>query len=213
MVESLLREAMDEAQIPRGRDLTPPGGAPEGRRPLILFVDSDFELSAQEALLSEADAIVIRLSDPSAVQEACAAVCRRARRGQTIVLTSAGYVGATRDLLVRPLEEAGFKLGVDICVAFSPERIGLADALSIEARPRVLGSGGCLCTEKARAVLEALTESVHVVSSLEAAEIAKLYGDLFRTVNVALAEELAEAAGALGLAPAEIVEAVALASD
>src|SRR5215213_2407775 len=103
MVESLLREAMDEAQIPRGRELAPAGVAPEERAALIVRVDAGFELPADEHRLSEADAIVISVSDADALRRACAAVCRRARRGQTVVLAGTGYLGATRDLLVGPL--------------------------------------------------------------------------------------------------------------
>jgi hypothetical protein len=165
MVESLLRESMDEAQIPRGRALTPIGIEPEARQPLIVIVDSDFEFPGDEAKLSLADAIVIRLSDPSAVQGACAAVCRHARRGQTIVLSSASYVGATRDLLARPLSEAGFELGFDICVAFSPER--RADDGSY-----VVGACGPLCADKAAAVLTTIASRLQVLPSLEAAELA-----------------------------------------
>ncbi len=169
MVESLLREAMDEAQIPRGKTLAPAGIAPEARPPLILIVDEGFELPGREAELSEADAIVIRRSNPSAVEEACAAVCRRARRGQTIVLTWAGYVGATRDLLARPLAEAGFEIGTDICVAFAPER------RAAEGH-RLVGACGPLCADRAAAVLTTLASRLQLVSSLEAAEIASANG-------------------------------------
>jgi len=183
---SLLREAMDEAQIPRGRELTPAGVAPETRTPLVAVLGlGDVGLATAVALqragmevrgidasneeqLAEADAILICVPSPvdelgnpdlRAHQAACAAVCRHTRRGQTIVLTSVGYVGATRDLLVRPLAEAGFELGTDICVACSPE-----------ALPRVLGADGELCVERATAVVGALAPSVHVVPSPEAAE-------------------------------------------
>lgn len=273
MVESLLREAMDEAQIPRGREMTPAGVAPEARTPLIAVLglgyvglptalalhqagkdvlgidvsvdrledvrrrDCDltpadherllvalaqperFQLSADEALLAEADAILIcvptpvdehRNPDLTALRAACEAVCRHARRGQTIVLTSTSYVGTTRDLLAQPLAEAGFELGTDICVAFSPERIDPANTTHPqETVPRVLGADNEVCAERAKAVIGAIAPTVHVVSSPEAAEMTKLYENVFRAVNISLANEMAEAAGALGLSPAEIVDAAA----
>ena len=273
MVESLLREAMDEAQIPRGMEMTPAGIAPEARTPLVAVVGlgyvglptalallqagrdvigidvsedrlaeirrrhcdltpadherlalalaqpERFRVSGDQTLLSEADAIMIcvptpvdahRAPDLGALRAACASVCRHARRGQTIVLTSTSYVGTTRDLLVGPLEEAGFEPGADICVAFSPERIDPANTTNPqETVPRVLGAGSALCAERARTVIAAIAPTVHVVSSPEAAEMTKLYENVFRAVNISLANEMAEAAGALGLSAAEIVDAAA----
>jgi UDP-N-acetyl-D-glucosamine dehydrogenase len=177
MVVSLLRETMDEAQIPRGRELTPTGVDPEARPPLVAILGlGDEELptalalqragmevvgidAANEALLAEADAILICVPTHAELRAACATVCRHARRGQTIVLTAAAYVGATRDLLLRPLAEAGFELGTDICVACSPA-----------IRPQLLGASGELCTQRALAVVGPLAANVHVLSSPEAAE-------------------------------------------
>ena len=163
MVESLLREAMDQAQIPRGRDLAPAGVAPEARTPLIVEVDADFDLSAEETRLSEADAIVIRVGDQVGLHRACAAVCRRARRGQTIALVSPVYLGATRELLVGPLAEAGFEVGRDICVVCTPP--------APPGRPRVIGATGPVCVGKGRMAVAAEASAVAVVSTPEAAEL------------------------------------------
>jgi UDP-N-acetyl-D-mannosaminuronate dehydrogenase len=216
MVESLLREAMDAAQLPRGRDLTPAGGA-AARTPLAV----EFAPGDDEARLSEADVVLIRFpasgdggpAELEPLRDACAAVCRRARRGQTIVLTTAAYVGAARELLVAPLAEAGFEPGRDICVACSPEPIENGDSdRPPESLPRILGAAGPICAERASAAVAAMAPSVHLVSSLEAAEMAKLYGDLFRALNTMLADELGEVADGLGLSAAEILHAVAVAS-
>jgi UDP-N-acetyl-D-mannosaminuronate dehydrogenase len=197
MSVSLLRESMDEAQVPRGRELTPAGVDPEARTPVVAVLglgDAGLRTAlalqragldvvgidtTNEARLAEADAILIcadaadeERRDPglAGLSAACAAVCRHARRGQTIVLTAVAYVGATRDLLVQPLVEAGFELGADICVACSPEM-----------RPRLLGADGELCAARAMAVVGALVPSVHLLPSPDAAE--------------ALAAELVELAG------------------
>lgn len=271
-MESLLRESMDGAQIPRGEKLTPAGATPATRPPLIAVVglgyvglptalalrhagDSvlgidvsehrlaeirrrhcdltpadherllvaldqpQFQMTSELSRLSEADAVMVcvptpvdahRAPDLSDLRAACDAVCRHARRGQTIVLTSTSYVGTTRDLLVEPLTEAGFEVGSDVCVAFSPERIDPANTTHPqETVPRVLGASNRLCAEKAIAVIDAIAPSVHVVSSPEAAEMAKLYENVFRAVNISLANELAEAAGALGLSANEVIDAAA----
>ena len=77
---------------------------------------------------------------PARPEGACSAVCRHARAGQTIILTSTTYVGTTRDLLIKPLIERDFVLGGDIYVAFSPERIDPANTdFPQETVPRVLG--------------------------------------------------------------------------
>lgn len=181
--------------------------------------DRRFEICADPVRLSEANGVVIcvptpidehQVPDLRALEAACRDVCRHARRGQTIVLTSTTYVGATRDLLVRPLADRGFRVGEDICVAFSPERIDPANtAFPQEAVPRVLGATSAHCAEKAREIVSTVAPSVHLVSSPEAAEMTKLYENVFRAVNVSLANEMAEAAGALGLSPPEIVDAAA----
>ena len=220
-MESLLRESMDGAQIPRGRELTPAGATPATRPPLIAVVGlgavglptalalrdaghgvlgldlsehrldqvrrgrcglapadhrrllvaldrPQFELTSEESRLSEVDAVVIcvptpagadRATDLTALRRACGAACRHARRGQTIVLTAAAYVGATRDLLIEPLTEAGFDVGGDICVAVSPDSV-----------PRLLGADDKICADKAHALVDAIADPVIVVASPEAAE-------------------------------------------
>lgn len=216
MVESLLREAMDEAQLPRGRDLASVGGA-AAREPLTVVFGPGGEASA----LSEADVVLIEFqlaadggpTDLEPLREACAAVCHRARRGQTVVLTTAAYVGATRELLIDPLIEAGFTPGYDICVACCPGPIESDEpGRPPESLPRFLGASGPRCAAKARAAAAPIAPSLHFVSSPEAAEMAKLYGDLFRALNTMLADELGEVADGLGLDTAEILEAVAVGS-
>jgi nucleotide sugar dehydrogenase len=196
-------------------DLTPA----DHERLLVALDQPQFDLTSDESRLSEADAVMIcvptpvdahRAPDLTALRRACEAVCRHARRGQTIVLTSTSYVGTTRDLLIGPLTEAGFQIGSDICVAFSPERIDPANTTHPqESVPRVLGADNKLCADKARVVVDAIAPSVHIVSSPEAAEMTKLYENVFRAVNVSLANELAEAARVLGLSPTEVIDAAA----
>lgn len=165
---SLLREAIDPAQIPRGTARTPAGAASRAPRVLMLAAEPDF--AEDEQRLSEADAVVIRIEGEAALRRACAAVCRQARRGQTIVLAAAAHLGATRRLLIEPLSELGFEVGTEICVACSPEPCA-------EGR-RLLGAAGELCAVRGRLAIASFAPDVELVDSVEAAELARVLRDL-----------------------------------
>lgn len=172
------------------------------------------ELTSDASVLAQADAVIVCVPTPvdeelvpdlSALRAACQTVVRYARRGQTIILTSTTFVGATRQLLVEPLEERGAAVGSEVYVAFSPERIdpGNLDHRQWET-PRVVGGVTERCGQHAARVIGALTDSVYLVSSPEAAELTKLYENIFRAVNLALANEMADVCGVLGLDPIEV---------
>ena len=148
--------------------------------------------------------------DLRALRGACATAVAHARAGQTLILTSTSYVGTTADLLTAPLAERGLTVGEDVHVAFSPERIDPGNTSTMqEDTPRVVGGATDACTERAAAFLERLTSRVHRVTSMEAAELTKLYENTFRAVNIAFAYEMADAAAHYGLDPIEITEAAA----
>jgi UDP-N-acetyl-D-glucosamine dehydrogenase len=146
-----------------------------------------------------------REPDLTALRAACASVVEHARAGQTIILTSTTYVGTTTELLTEPLRARGLRAGTDVFVAFSPERIdpGNPDHLQRET-PRVVGGATAACAERAAWVISQLTDVVYLVSSPGAAEATKLYENIFRAVSLALANEFADACGALGLDPIEV---------
>jgi UDP-N-acetyl-D-glucosamine dehydrogenase len=198
-----LEEALAEPQ----RLCEPPGG------PARLVLTSD------AAGLSEADAIVIcvptpvdeeRRPDLRCLRSACETVVRHVRPGQLVILTSTSYVGTTRDLLVAPLDDRGLRPGEDVFVAFSPERIDPGNKTwRQEAVPRIVGGVTPVCTQAAEALFGRITGRVHAVSSPEAAELAKLYENSFRAVNIAFANEMAGIGRGLGLDPIEVLEAAA----
>jgi nucleotide sugar dehydrogenase len=176
--------------------------------------DETFRLTTQSPVLAAADAVIICVPTPvdgehapnlSALRAACDTVVHCARPGQTIILTSTSYVGTTRQLLIEPLEQLGFRVGVDVHVAFSPERIdpGNPDHVQRET-PRVVGGATVPCSERAGGVIGQLTDSVYLVTSPEAAELSKLYENIFRAVTLALANEFADVCGTLGLDPIEV---------
>lgn len=178
-----------------------------------------FDLTCDLSRLSEARTVIICVPTPvdayqvpntTILRNACAAVVAAAVAGQVVVLTSTTYVGTTTDLLVAPLAARGLVAGTDIAVAFSPERIDPGnDRHAHEAVPRVVGGATPGCTMRAARALEGYAQHVHQVSSTGAAELTKLVENTFRAVNIALANELAEIAGALGLDVVEVIEAAA----
>jgi nucleotide sugar dehydrogenase len=146
--------------------------------------------------------------DLRALAGACATAVQHAVAGQILILTSTTYVGTTRDLLVKPLEARGFRIGQDISVAFSPERIDPGNAsVTQEAVPRVVGGVTQRCTTRAAESLSAYAELVHTVSTPEVAELTKLYENTFRAVNIALVNELADIGRELNVEIMEVIEA------
>ena len=140
------------------------------------------------------------MPDLSILKSACATVVETARAGQTVIVTSTTYVGCTTELVVRPLAERGLIAGVDVSVAFSPERIDPGnDRHAHEDVPRVVGGVTAQCAERSSAVLAGYAKNVHAVVSPEAAEMVKLMENTFRAVNIALANEFAEVCSALRL--------------
>ena len=176
-------------------------------------------LTGDAGAVAAADAVLICVPTPvdglhrpdlRFLRAACDAVVAHARRDQVIVLTSTTYVGSTRELLVAPLAARGLLPGEDVFVAFSPERIdpGNGDHVQ-ESVPRVVGGATRACTEAAARVVARICTGVHRVSSPEAAELTKLYENTFRAVNIAFANEMAEATRRFGLDPEEVLDAAA----
>ncbi|MEU9018385.1 nucleotide sugar dehydrogenase [Actinomadura sp. NPDC048394] len=176
-------------------------------------------VTADPADAARADALIICVPTPvdrhlvpdlGALTEACATAAAHARAGQTIVLTSTSYVGSTRELLVRPLSARGLRVGTDVFVAFSPERIDPGnDRHPHEDVPRVVGGVTPRCAARAMALLGRYAGDLHGVSSAEAAEMTKLLENTFRAVNIALVNEFADASRLLELDVMEVIEAAA----
>lgn len=185
---------------------------------LLRQVDT-LDLTSDATDLKACDAIIIAVPTPvdhhlvpdlRALQGACASVVENACEGQLLIMTSTTYAGSTKDMLTDPLAERGFKVGEDVFVAFSPERIDPANVdVHHSEVPRVVGGVSEECARRAKGVLGVITPSVHVVSSPEVAEMCKLLENTFRAVNISLANEFAEIAETLGLDPMEIIAAAA----
>jgi UDP-N-acetyl-D-glucosamine dehydrogenase len=130
------------------------------------------------------------------------------RAGQVIVLESTTFPGTTRDYLAPLLEESGLRAGDDFALAFSPERVdpGRTD-YTIATTPKIVGGLTPRCTEVAADVYGLVCERIVQVGSPEAAELAKLLENVFRSVNIALVNEMAMVADRMGIDIWEVVDA------
>ena len=130
--------------------------------------------------------------------------------GQLVVLESTTYPGTTRERVAPLLEESGLVAGKDFHLAFSPERVdpGRTD-FTLRTTPKVLGGLTPACADRAEALYELVCDEVVRVSSPEAAELTKLLENIFRSVNIALVNELAMLTDRMGIDIWEVVEAAA----
>jgi UDP-N-acetyl-D-glucosamine dehydrogenase len=170
--------------------------------------------------LGSAEAIIVcvptpltlnREPDLGPLQSATDQLAHVARRGQLIVLESTTYPGTTRELLVPVIERvSGLTVPGDVNVAFSPERIdpGRTD-YTLKNTPKVVGGITPSCTARAKALYAMVCDSVVEVSTPEAAEMTKLLENIFRSVNIALVNELAILADRMGIDIWEVVDAAA----
>jgi UDP-N-acetyl-D-glucosamine dehydrogenase len=130
--------------------------------------------------------------------------------GMVIVLESTSYPGTTRDLLLPRCEARGLKVGKNIFLAFSPERVdpGRKDWTTVNT-PKVIGGITPECLQVALAYYGRAIEELVPVSSAEAAEMSKLLENTFRAVNIGLVNEVAIICDRLGLDVWEVIEAAA----
>jgi UDP-N-acetyl-D-glucosamine dehydrogenase len=130
------------------------------------------------------------------------------QRGQLVVLESTTYPGTTREQLGPLLEESGLAAGRDFGLAFSPERIdpGRTD-YTMRNTPKIVGGLTESCREQAVAFYSRICDEVLAVSTPEAAELSKLLENVFRSVNIALVNELAMLGDRMGIDIWEVVDA------
>jgi UDP-N-acetyl-D-glucosamine dehydrogenase len=169
--------------------------------------------------LAECEAILIcvptplanqREPDLSYISDAGRALAGVLREGQLVVLESTTYPGTTRERLQPILEESGLTAGRDFHLAFSPERIdpGRTD-YTIQTTPKVVGGLTDACRDRAIELYSEICSEVVPVSTPEAAEMTKLLENIFRSVNIALVNELAVLCDRMGIDIWEVVDAAA----
>jgi UDP-N-acetyl-D-glucosamine dehydrogenase len=138
-------------------------------------------------------------------------IAPRLRKDQLVILQSTTYPGTTEEVCLPILETSGLRAGKDFHLAFSPERIDpgatSSQGWNVKNTPKVLGGLTPRCTALAKALLVHLTPQVHVVSSPRAAEMTKLLENIFRSVNIALVNELALLSQRMGIDIWEVIDA------
>ena len=171
------------------------------------------------ATLVKVDAIVLcvptpltqnREPDLNALVSAASGVADVLQAGQLVVLESTTYPGTTRDRLVPILEESGMKAGRDFHVAFSPERVdpGRTDH-TMRTTPKVVGGLTGACCARAEELYGRICDEIVRVGTPEAAEMTKLLENIFRSVNIALVNELSILCERMDIDIWEVIDAAA----
>jgi UDP-N-acetyl-D-glucosamine dehydrogenase len=185
----------------------------------LAAVRDRLEVTNRYADLAKVDAVIIAVPTPLTANRepdlqplisAGTALAGVLQHGQLVVLESTTYPGTTRERLAPLLEESGLRAGDSFNLAFSPERIdpGRTD-FTLRTTPKVVGGLTPRCLERALALYGRVCDVVVPVSTPDAAEMTKLLENIFRTVNIALVNELAMLCDRMSIDVWEVVDAAA----
>jgi UDP-N-acetyl-D-glucosamine dehydrogenase len=169
--------------------------------------------------MRETDAVLVALPTPlspnrepdlSIVLSAVRKIGERLRPGHLVVLESTTYPGTTREEVLPILAQSGLEVGKDFHLAFSPERVdpGRTD-WTTKTTPKIVGGLTPACAERALELYRSALDTVIPVSSPEAAELTKLLENIFRSVNIALVNELAQLCDRMHVDVWEVIDAAA----
>jgi UDP-N-acetyl-D-glucosamine dehydrogenase len=183
----------------------------------LVAVEDRIEPTTRVAPLAEADAVLLcvptpltanREPDLGPLLDATGSLASVLRKGQLVVLESTTYPGTTRERLVPLLEESGLAAGSEFSLAYSPERVdpGRSDH-TIRTTPKVVGGLTEVCTRRAVDLYNTICDEIVPVSTPEVAELTKLLENIFRSVNIALVNELAILADRMDIDIWEVVDA------
>lgn len=176
-----------------------------------------FSATTDFSRVAEADAVAIAVPTPlddnqapdvSYMVAAANSVLPYLHPDMVVTLESTTYPGTTEEVIQPILESTGLKVGTDIHLAFSPERVDPGNPVyQTRNTPRVVGGVTPACTEAARALYSRYIDAVIPVSSTRAAEMTKLLENLFRGVNIALMNELLMLCERMDIDLWEVIEA------
>jgi len=175
------------------------------------------EATTDQSRLREVDAICVcvptpltKTKDPelSYVISESEVVSRYLQKGQLVVLESTTYPGTTREVMLPILERSGLKTGQDFYLAFSPEMIDPGNKkYTIKNTPKIVGGINHESTKLAQLLYQQVADIVIPVSCPEVAELTKVFQNVFRSVNIALVNELAHLCEKMGLSVWEVIDA------
>lgn len=176
-----------------------------------------FTATADMGRLSEPDAILIcvptpldegRNPDLSFVESTALQIAAVLRPGQLIILESSTYPGTTRDVLLPILEQSGLQVGQDFFLAYSPEREDPGNLeFSAQRIPKVVGGIDETSSRLAQLLYQPVVSQVVPVASCEIAEACKILENTYRSVNIAMVNELKMLFDRMGLDIWEVIEA------
>jgi UDP-N-acetyl-D-glucosamine dehydrogenase len=181
------------------------------------IANQTFVPTSDMSRLGDPDAIIIcvptplnasRDPDMTYIENTTRAIAKHLRRGQLVVLESTTYPGTTRDVVKPILDESGLVCGTDYFLAFSPEREDPGNQhFSTQTIPKVVGGINPTSLEKAIAIYSLVMKSVVPVASCEVAEASKILENTYRSVNIAMVNELKLLFMHLGIDIWEVIEA------
>tara|TARA_A100001015_G_scaffold15551_1_gene18130 strand:+ start:689 stop:2002 length:1314 start_codon:yes stop_codon:yes gene_type:complete len=185
---------------------------------LRMLIDSEsLKATTDYSVISEMDAISIcvptplsKLKDPdvSYIQSSIDEIVNYIHPGLLLVLESTTYPGTTRELILPALLNSGAKVGEDLFLCFSPERIDPGnETFNIKNTPKVIGGVTEECGNLGAELYKKITDEVVIVSSPESAEMVKLLENTFRSVNIGLVNEIAIMCEKLKVNAWEVIDA------
>jgi UDP-N-acetyl-D-glucosamine dehydrogenase len=188
-----------------------------GERLAKVVANGLIEATTDQSRLKEADAICIcvptpltKTKDPdlSYVTYEAEQIQETLRPGQLIVLESTTYPGTTKEVILPILLQSGLKEGSDFYLAYSPERVDPNNQkYNIKNTPKVVGGISSTSTKLATLLYSQIADNVVDVSSPETAEMTKVFENVFRSVNIALVNELAQLCEKMGISVWEVIKA------
>ncbi len=185
---------------------------------LKAIVSSNYlQATTQQSRLREVDVICIcvptpltKTKDPdlSYVIQESKEISKHLKPGQLVVLESTTYPGTTREVVLPLLESSRLRGGTDFYLAYSPERVDPGSRrYNIKNTPKIVGGINQQSTELAQALYSQIVDTVVPVSSPEVAEMTKVFENVFRSVNIALVNELAQLCEKFGVSVWEVIYA------